>query len=95
MPFYKKGNLLQPIPSNCNLSLHQRTSLLLGIASGMECLHSSKITHGDLKSYNILIDDEGNAIIADFGFLLFLIFFYSLFLMQLLGLGAPSLTTFL
>ena len=30
-------------------------------------LHSAKIVHGDLKARNVLISDEGRALVADFG----------------------------
>ncbi|KAL4064746.1 kinase-like domain-containing protein [Scleroderma yunnanense] len=44
--------------------------LLLGIARGLNYLHSralGPIIYGDLKGYNILITDDGRALLTDFG----------------------------
>lgn len=37
------------------------------ICSGLQYIHSQHIIHGDIKPANILLDDKGNAKIADFG----------------------------
>jgi serine/threonine protein kinase len=39
----------------------------LEIAQGLDYLHSLNIVHGDLRGTNILISDEGNACLSDFG----------------------------
>ncbi|EMD32514.1 hypothetical protein CERSUDRAFT_161408 [Gelatoporia subvermispora B] len=44
-----------------------RVKLLRDVAAGMRYLHEHDVVHGDLKGANILIDDKGNARIADFG----------------------------
>ncbi|KAI0791212.1 hypothetical protein C8Q75DRAFT_805572 [Abortiporus biennis] len=46
-----------------------RLVLLVQIASGVSYLHDfiPVVIHGDLKGNNILIDDQGNALITDFG----------------------------
>jgi len=46
-----------------------RLKLLTQIASGISYLHTVKptIIHGDLKGGNILVDENGSAIITDFG----------------------------
>ncbi|KAJ7468602.1 kinase-like domain-containing protein [Mycena latifolia] len=52
------------------LSEHGRgyaDKLLLQVAEGLGYLHSKKIVHGDLRGTNILVSDEGNACLADFG----------------------------
>ncbi|THH00946.1 hypothetical protein EW026_g1684 [Hermanssonia centrifuga] len=47
----------------------RKTLVLAQIASGVAYLHNCKpvVIHGDLKGNNILIDDGGMAVIADFG----------------------------
>ncbi|EFJ42023.1 hypothetical protein VOLCADRAFT_35353, partial [Volvox carteri f. nagariensis] len=45
----------------------QLVSICLGVAQGMAWLHRHSILHRDLKSANILLDNGGNARIADFG----------------------------
>ncbi|KAL0725287.1 hypothetical protein Bca4012_039886 [Brassica carinata] len=51
------------------LSWHQRVSIAVGVARGLEYLHENAnppIVHRDVKSSNILIFDDGVAKIADF-----------------------------
>ena len=40
---------------------------LLDVSRGMLYLHSAKIVHGDLKARNVLISDDEQALVADFG----------------------------
>ncbi|KAG6811443.1 hypothetical protein H0H92_007360 [Tricholoma furcatifolium] len=44
-----------------------RLPLAVDVASGLWYLHENDIIHGDLKGPNILIDDAGQARLADFG----------------------------
>jgi len=44
-----------------------KLNILLGIAYGMAQLHECSVTHGDLKPQNVLITDDFQAKIADFG----------------------------
>jgi len=48
---------------------HDRLRLVLGIARGLSFLHNNKpvVVHGDLKAANVLIGEDGQPCIADFG----------------------------
>ncbi|KAG6326934.1 hypothetical protein ID866_12155 [Astraeus odoratus] len=44
--------------------------LVQGIANGLKYLHNheyGKVVHGDLKGYNVLISEKGEALLTDFG----------------------------
>ena len=40
---------------------------LCGILNGLKVLHKNDIQHGDLKPQNVMIDNDNNAVIIDFG----------------------------
>ncbi|KXN83965.1 hypothetical protein AN958_00609 [Leucoagaricus sp. SymC.cos] len=44
-----------------------RFRLVMDILAGLQYLHRQKLVHGDLKSPNILISQNGSACLADFG----------------------------
>ena len=50
-----------------DLQWHRRLRWAKQIALGLREIHAAALFHGDLKSYNIVIDDSDNAIIIDFG----------------------------
>ncbi|KAG0700974.1 kinase-like domain-containing protein [Suillus ampliporus] len=53
-------------------NMHRLFLLLFQIVSGLQYLHVRNIIHGDLMAYNVLIDEDGNAVLADFGLSLLL-----------------------
>ncbi len=52
------------------LSLKRKLKMLRGVAKGMAFLHSldPAILHRNLKSSNVLVEEDWNAKVADFGF---------------------------
>ncbi|KAJ7043517.1 kinase-like domain-containing protein [Mycena alexandri] len=63
-PFCANGNALEYLAKNPNADKMQ---ILHDIGRGMEYLHGQNVVHGDLKARNVLINDEGHALVADFG----------------------------
>ena len=51
------------------IDVHSKLTIALDVAKGMDYLHTlpQPIIHRDLNSHNILLDEHGRAIVADFG----------------------------
>jgi len=69
MEFVPKGSLYHLLHSTQALSWPERYTLGIGVGSGLHYLHNQTppMIHRDLKSPNILVDDRGQAKLADFG----------------------------
>jgi len=50
------------------LSIHRKLEIIHQIAEGMQALHKIDVIHGNLKPSNILLDEDFNVKIADYGF---------------------------
>lgn len=86
--YVNNGNLEQWLHGamllNGYLTWEARMKILLGTAKALAYLHEAiepKVVHRDIKSSNILIDDDFNAKVSDFG------------LAKLLGAGKSHITT--
>ncbi|KZW00630.1 hypothetical protein EXIGLDRAFT_720865 [Exidia glandulosa HHB12029] len=64
-PYMANGNLPQYLRRNPDSAEHLR--LMHEIAMGMAYLHSRQVIHGDMKAANVLVDDQHQCVIADFG----------------------------
>lgn len=54
-------------PADAELSFENTLNILAGIATAARHLHTRGIAHGDLYAHNILTNEEGHAILGDFG----------------------------
>ena len=54
-------------PASTIFSISFVLSVLSGIISAVFHLHSKGIMHGDLYAHNILVNDQGQALLVDFG----------------------------
>ncbi|KAG2361637.1 kinase-like domain-containing protein [Suillus spraguei] len=70
-PWMEKGSLQQYLEIIWQKSsppkMHRLFTLLLHVTLGLQYLHHEKIIHGDLMPSNVLINEKGNALLADFG----------------------------
>jgi ankyrin repeat protein len=67
MEYLPKGSLYKVLQSQQALDWDQRLKIAIDIACGLAFLHASKFLHRDLKSLNILLDDNLRAKLTDFG----------------------------
>ncbi|KAF9457791.1 kinase-like domain-containing protein [Collybia nuda] len=66
-PWIGKGNLTSYLRGRPHISLPERLSFLEQIAFALKYLHSRSIVHGDLTGNNVLVEDNGNVLLCDFG----------------------------
>ena len=65
--FMKGGSALQFLHKHAPLKLPQLLKLSLGVALGMDYLHKVNVVHRDLKTANLLMDENEVVKVADFG----------------------------
>ena len=64
----KKGDLLECVLRRGFLAEKESKKILLGVVRALQFCHSNNIAHRDLKCENILLDENGDAKLSDFGF---------------------------
>ncbi|GAM18598.1 hypothetical protein SAMD00019534_017730 [Acytostelium subglobosum LB1] len=68
LEYIQGGELFDYIVSRGRLSERDARKLIRQIIAGLSYCHSNNVCHRDLKLENILIDDNGNIKISDFGY---------------------------
>jgi len=66
------GSILGDLATHPSIPWLRRLQILHSISNGMYHLHDKEVIHGDLKSGNILIRDDGTICITDFGTSMFI-----------------------
>ncbi|KAJ3566749.1 hypothetical protein NP233_g6800 [Leucocoprinus birnbaumii] len=68
-PFCENGPIMSYLKCHPEPSEPVRLRMMAGVAEGLIYLHNLKenIIHGDLKPSNILVSDDGQALLCDFG----------------------------
>ena len=61
------GGTLRDWLANGNVTLGQQLAVMLSVAQALDAAHQRNLFHGDLKPGNILFDEEGQVLLADFG----------------------------
>ncbi|EPS58412.1 hypothetical protein M569_16401, partial [Genlisea aurea] len=67
-----KSHLHGPYSSECHLDWERRMNIAVGVARGIAYLHHCRVIHRNVKSSNVLLDDDFNPRVADFGFAKFI-----------------------
>jgi serine/threonine protein kinase len=67
MPFFGTGTLHDRIRKG-SLSVRQASRVMDEISAALTHAHSHGIVHRDVKPSNILMDEQGNSFLSDFGF---------------------------
>jgi serine/threonine protein kinase len=67
MRYMGGGSLRELMARQSQIPLDQVARIVSQIVGALECAHTAGIVHRDLKPDNIILDDEGNAYLTDFG----------------------------
>ncbi|TCD68179.1 hypothetical protein EIP91_011457 [Steccherinum ochraceum] len=74
LPWMENGNIMNHMDNlkqQGKLTAHNHNSVVnewcYQVALGLEYLHSEGIVHGDLRGASVLVDDDGNVRLTDFG----------------------------
>ncbi|GEM_PF-742477 len=67
MRYLKGGNLAERIRQETPLTLDQINAILRQVAEALDYAHKRGIIHRDIKPSNVLMDEQDNVYLADFG----------------------------
>lgn len=66
MPYYTNGSI-QSLLESRNLTMREFIKISLEFLNGLLFVHSNNLVHFDIKPTNILINNNGKAVLTDFG----------------------------
>ena len=66
MPFIKTGTLAAVLTGQ-PLGFDQIKRVITQVGDALDCAHAQELVHRDVKPSNILLDERGNCLLADFG----------------------------
>lgn len=67
MPFYKNGSAVSKVNAANFLDLDKALRCLIDVLRGLEYLHENGYYHCDIKPQNILVGENGEYILTDYG----------------------------
>ncbi|MGP1346810.1 MAG: protein kinase domain-containing protein [Phycisphaerales bacterium] len=67
MELIRGGQAITSYARSRNLSIHERVGLMLPVIRALQHAHAKPVIHRDLKPSNILVDEDGNPKVIDFG----------------------------
>jgi serine/threonine protein kinase len=67
MDYAQHGTLRQRHPAGTKLPLEQIITYVQQIAAALQYIHSQRYVHRDIKPENMLLDEQDNVLLADFG----------------------------
>jgi serine/threonine protein kinase len=70
--YYPQSDLFEVLTAVGPLSQDAALDVMIGILSALSHIHSKGIIHRDVKAENVLLNDQGQAVLIDFGIATFL-----------------------
>jgi len=64
---YVDGTSFKDIIYSKELTVRQKLEIIVMVLKGLDYAHKNGVIHRDIKPANILVDGQGNALVADFG----------------------------
>ncbi|KAA3635492.1 MAG: hypothetical protein DWP97_04660 [Calditrichaeota bacterium] len=64
---YIKGTSLREVIDSDKIALATKMEMIVQVCKALDYAHNNGVIHRDIKPGNVLIDKQGNALVADFG----------------------------